>query len=115
MTLGPGVNVGPYEIVSRIGAGGMGEVFKARDGRLERYVAIKFLPASLSNDANLRLRFKREAKAISKLNHSHICQVYDVGEVKLEGRASADSYLVMEFLESAGLWGQTFVVRTEIQ
>ncbi|HEY8132938.1 MAG TPA: protein kinase, partial [Thermoanaerobaculia bacterium] len=85
--------LGPYEVVAPIGAGGMGEVFKARDTRLDRSVAIKILPASFAADAQFKLRFEREAKTISQLNHPHICTLYDVG----------DNYLVMELLEGETL------------
>src|SRR5688500_894535 len=87
--LAPGSRLGSYEIVAPIGAGGMGEVFKARDTRLDRNVAIKILPAEYASDAQLKLRLQREAKTISQLNHPHICTLYDVGE----------NYLVMELLE----------------
>ena len=93
MTVAPGTRLGPYEIVARLGAGGMGEVFKARDPRLERSVAIKVLPAKVATDAQLLARFEREAKTISQLNHPHICTVHDVG------RVDGTSYLVMELLE----------------
>lgn len=93
MKLQPGVRLGPYEIVAPLGAGGMGEVYKARDTRLNRSVAIKVLPAEFANDARLRIRFDREAKAISALNHPHICALYDIGP----------DYLVMEHCE-ARLW-----------
>ena len=89
----PGARLGPYEIVSRIGAGGMGEVFHARDTRLERSVAIKVLPAELAHNAQFRLRFEREAKTISQLNHPNICTLHDVG----------DGYLVMELLDGESL------------
>lgn len=79
MTLTPGCHLGPYEILAQIGAGGMGEVYRARDTRLNRTVAIKVLTAELSARPDLRERFEREAKAISSLNHSHICTLYDVG------------------------------------
>ncbi|HKD12139.1 MAG TPA: serine/threonine-protein kinase, partial [Thermoanaerobaculia bacterium] len=92
-----GSRLGPYEILSAAGAGGMGEVYKARDTRLERTVAIKVLPEHLSDNAELRQRFEREAKAISSLSHPHICGLYDVGEQ--DGAA----YLVMEFLEGETL------------
>ncbi|HKD11409.1 MAG TPA: protein kinase [Thermoanaerobaculia bacterium] len=92
-----GSRLGPYEILSAAGAGGMGEVYKARDTRLERTVAIKVLPEHLSENAELRQRFEREAKAISSLSHPHICGLYDVGEQ--DGAA----YLVMEFLEGETL------------
>ena len=76
--LGPGKRLGPYEIVSRIGAGGMGEVFKARDTRLDRSVAVKVLPSEFGRSAEVKLRFEREAKAISQFAHPHICTLYDV-------------------------------------
>jgi Tol biopolymer transport system component/predicted Ser/Thr protein kinase len=88
-----GTRLGPYEIVSPIGAGGMGEVWKARDTRLDRSVAIKILPAEFAENAQLRVRFEREAKTISQLNHPHICTLYDVGE----------NYLVMELLDGESL------------
>jgi Tol biopolymer transport system component len=92
-----GTRLGPYELLSRIGAGGMGEVFKARDTRLDRSVAIKILPAELAESAQFRSRFEREAKTISQLNHPHICTLHDVGQ---EG---SSSYLVMELLEGESL------------
>ena len=79
MALPPGTKLGPYEIVAQLGAGGMGEVYRARDTRLERDVAVKVLPASLASDANLRQRLVREAKAVSKLSHPHICTLHDIG------------------------------------
>ncbi len=79
MPLSPATRLGPYEIVSSIGAGGMGEVYRARDTRLDRTVAIKVLPEHLSSNPQLRERFEREAKAISSLSHPHICPLYDVG------------------------------------
>src|SRR6266851_9647592 len=79
MTMTSGTRLGPYEIVSPIGAGGMGEVYKARDTRLERIVAIKVLPPHLAADPEFRERFDREARAIAALNHPHICTLYDVG------------------------------------
>lgn len=93
MQVSVGSRLGPYQIVSRIGAGGMGEVWKARDTRLERDVAIKILPEDFALSAQLRLRFEREAKTISQLNHPHICTLHDVGE----------DYLVMELLEGESL------------
>jgi eukaryotic-like serine/threonine-protein kinase len=89
MTVVSGSRLGPYEIASRLGAGGMGEVWRAKDTRLDRSVAIKILPAELAHHAQLRLRLEREAKTISQLNHPHICTLYDVG----------DDYLVMELLD----------------
>ena len=95
-----GTRLGPYEIVSRLGAGGMGEVWRARDTRLDRSVAIKVLPAAFSADDNLKSRFEREAKAISQLNHPNICSLFDVGHEK------GIDYLVMELIE-----GQTMADR----
>ena len=80
MPLAPGSRLGPYEILAPIGAGGMGEVYKARDSRLERTVAIKVLPSHLSSNPDLRARFEREAKAISALQHANICVLHDVGQ-----------------------------------
>src|SRR5712692_11270106 len=97
MTLSAGTRLGPYEILSPPGAGGMGEVYRARDTRLERTVAIKVLPAHLSSSAEVRQRFEREAKTISQLSHSHICALYDVGN------QDGVEYLVMELLEGETL------------
>jgi Tol biopolymer transport system component len=94
--LNPGTKLGPYEIQSPIGAGGMGEVYRARDTRLDRTVAVKILPAHLSNP-EARQRFDREARAISSLNHPHICTLHDVGH------QDGTDYLVMEFLEGETL------------
>ena len=91
--LAPGTRLGPYEIVALVGEGGMGQVFKARDTRLDRTVAIKMLPASLASDPQRRERFEREARNVSRLEHPHICPLYDVGEH--DGHA----YIVMQFLE----------------
>src|SRR5213595_1039308 len=93
MVLQAGVRLGPYEIVGPLGAGGMGEVYKARDTRLDRTVAIKVLPSSLAADPVFRDRFDREARTISSLDHPHICVLYDVG------RESGVDYLVMQFLD----------------
>jgi Tol biopolymer transport system component len=93
MTITSGTRLGPYEVVAPLGAGGMGEVWRGRDTRLERSVAIKILPAEFAENAQLKLRFEREAKTISQLNHPHICTLYDVG----------DGYLVMELLEGESL------------
>ena len=79
MPLHTGTTLGPYEILSPIGAGGMGEVYKARDTRLDRTVAIKVLPEHVAADPDLKQRFEREAKTISSLNHPHICTLYDTG------------------------------------
>ncbi|HEX9130047.1 MAG TPA: protein kinase [Gemmatimonadaceae bacterium] len=92
-----GSRLGPYEVISRIGAGGMGEVFRARDTRLERTVAIKILPAEFANNAQLKVRFEREAKAISQISHPHICTLHDVGN------ADGIEYLVLELLEGETL------------
>ena len=90
MSLSAGTSLGPYEILAPIGAGGMGEVYKAKDTRLERTVAIKVLPQHLSSSAEVRQRFEREAKTISQLSHPHICALYDVGN------QDGTEYLVME-------------------
>src|SRR5215470_8324116 len=97
MALAPGTRLGPYEIVAPLGAGGMGEVFRARDTRLERTVAIKILPAQFSSDPVRKQRFEREAKTISSLNHPHICVLYDVGN------QNGVDYLVMECVEGETL------------
>src|SRR5271169_1082346 len=97
MTLTSGTKLGPYEIQSPLGAGGMGEVYRARDPRLDREVAIKVLPASLSSDAFLKQWLEREAKAISKLSHPHICTLHDIGH------QSGVDFLVMEYLEGETL------------
>jgi eukaryotic-like serine/threonine-protein kinase len=97
VALSPGTRLGPYEILSPLGAGGMGEVYKARDSRLERTVAIKVLPAHLSSSEEMRQRFEREAKAISQISHPHICALYDVN------REGETEYLVMEYLEGETL------------
>ena len=97
MTLTSGTKLGPYEIQSLLGAGGMGEVYRARDTRLGRDVAIKVLPAHLSSDPDLRQRMEREAKAISSLNHPHICTLHDVGS------QDGIDFLVMEHLEGETL------------
>ena len=102
MPLTPGTRLGPYEILGPLGAGGMGEVYRAKDTRLGRDVAVKILPGHLSTNAELRERFEREARAISSLNHPHICTLYDVGR---EGDAD---YLVMELLD-----GETLAARLE--
>src|ERR1700730_2654594 len=101
MHLDKGSRLGPYQIVAPLGAGGMGEGYRALDTRLGREVAIKVLPEDLSDDPKLRLRFEREAKAISSLNHPNICALHDVGESKLGDRNV--QYLVMEYLEGKTL------------
>src|SRR5215467_4424471 len=97
MALTPNAKLGPYEIVSLLGAGGMGEVYRARDMRLDREVALKVLPAHLASDASLKQRLEREAKAVSKLSHPHICTLHDIGS-----QDSVD-FLVMEYLEGETL------------
>src|SRR5438876_5848289 len=97
MAIASGTKLGPYEIQSRLGAGGMGEVYRARDTRLERSVAIKVLPANLTSDPNLRQRLEREAKAISKLSHPHICTLHDIGH------QDGMDFLVMELVEGETL------------
>ena len=100
MPLTAGTRLGPYEILAPIGAGGMGEVYKARDTRLDRTVALKVLPPALAADPEFRARFEREAKSISALNHPHICTLYDVGS------QNGTDFLVMEYLE-----GETLAAR----
>jgi serine/threonine protein kinase len=100
MALANGVRLGPYEIGSALGAGGMGEVYKARDTRLDRDVAIKVLSASLAADARFKERFEREARVVASLNHPHICTLYDIGE------HDGATFLVMEYLE-----GETLAAR----
>ena len=102
MSLSAGNKLGPYEVIAPLGAGGMGEVFRARDTRLDRTVAIKILPSQVSNDPTHKQRFEREAKTISSLNHPHICVLYDVGH------QDGTDYLVMECLE-----GETLAKRLE--
>jgi eukaryotic-like serine/threonine-protein kinase len=97
MTLQPGVRLGPYEIHSAIGAGGMGEVYKARDTRLDRTVAIKVLPAHVASDPEVRQRFEREARAVAALNHPHICTLHDIGN------QDGTDFLVLEYLEGETL------------
>jgi Tol biopolymer transport system component/predicted Ser/Thr protein kinase len=97
MSLTPGTRLGPYEILAPLGAGGMGEVFRAKDTRLGREVAIKVVPDLLAGEPEVRARFEREARAASALNHPHICQVYDVG------REGDVDYIVMELIEGESL------------
>jgi eukaryotic-like serine/threonine-protein kinase len=97
MALTSGTKLGPYEIQSQLGAGGMGEVYRARDTRLDRTVAIKVLPHHLSSDPDLKQRFEREARAISSLNHPRICTLHDVGH------QDGIDFLVMECLEGESL------------
>src|SRR5215469_10278850 len=102
MPLASGTKLGPYEVLGPLGAGGMGEVYRARDTRLERIVAIKALPAQFSADPVRKQRFEREAKTISNLNHPHICVLYDIGA------QDGVDYLVMECIE-----GETLAKRLE--
>ena len=97
MALAAGTKLGPYEIQSPLGAGGMGEVYRARDTRLDRTVAIKVLPYHLSSSPNLKQRFDREARAISSLNHPRICTLHDVGH------QDGVDFLVMEHLDGETL------------
>src|ERR1700738_3000155 len=102
MPLVSGTKLGPYEIEAPLGVGGMGEVYRARDKRLDRTVAIKILPSQLSSDPVRKQRFEREAKTISSLNHPHICVLHDIGS------QNGLDYLVMECVE-----GQTLAQRLE--
>jgi serine/threonine protein kinase/Tol biopolymer transport system component len=97
MAILSGKRLGPYEVLSAIGAGGMGEVYRARDTRLERIVAVKILPDHLSDRAELRERFEREARTIASLNHPHICTLFDIGQ------QDGTDFLVMEYLEGETL------------
>src|SRR3977135_766358 len=98
MALSTGEKLGPYEVLSPIGAGGMGEVYKARDTRLDRTVAIKVLPEHIAKREDLRERFEREARAVASLNHPHICVLHDIGS-----QDGAGGYMVMEYLEGETL------------
>ncbi len=102
MPLQAGTSLGPYQIDAPLGAGGMGEVYKATDTRLDRTVAIKVLPAHVASDPDLRQRFEREAKTISSLNHPHICTLHDIGS------QDGIDFLVMEYLD-----GETLAQRLE--
>jgi len=102
MSLSPGTKLGPYEIQALLGAGGMGEVYRANDTRLDRTVAIKVLASHLSCDPDRIQRFEREARTISSLNHPHVCTLYDVGT------ESSVTFLVMEFLQ-----GETLAARLQ--
>src|SRR5258708_4207699 len=97
MAILPGRRLGPYEILSSIGAGGMGEVYRARDTRLDRIVAINILPDHLASRSELRERFEREARTIASLNHAHICTLFDTGH------QDGIDFLVMEYLEGETL------------
>jgi serine/threonine protein kinase len=102
MALTAGTRLGPYEVIAPIGAGGMGEVYSAKDTRLDRTVALKILPLHLADTPEVRQRFEREARAVSSLNHPNICALYDIGQ------QDGTDFLVMEYLE-----GQTLAKRIE--
>src|SRR6202161_3505325 len=102
MPLTAGTRLGPYEVIAPIGAGGMGEVYSAKDTRLDRTVALKILPLHLADTPEVRQRFEREARAVSSLNHPNICALYDIGQ------QDGTDFLVMEYLE-----GQTLAKRIE--
>ncbi|MGH9643734.1 MAG: serine/threonine-protein kinase, partial [Terriglobales bacterium] len=102
MALTPGTKLGPYEIQSPLGAGGMGEVYRARDTRLGRDVALKILPESFARDADRLRRFEQEARAVAALNHPNILAIHDIGEV------GGSPYIVSELLEGSSL-------RTELE
>ena len=108
MLLIAGARLGPYEITGLLGVGGMGEVYEARDTRLDRAVAIKLLPAEVSADPDRRARFEREAKIVAGLSHPNICSVFDVGEHSRAGSGTPQLFLVMEYLE-----GETLARRLE--
>src|SRR3954469_10267636 len=97
MPLPPRTRLGPYEVLQAAGAGGMGEVYRARDTRLERTVAIKVLPAETASRPEIRQRFEREARAVSALNYPNICTLHDIGQ------QDGVDYLVMEYLEGETL------------
>jgi len=97
LALPPGTRLGPYELIAPLGAGGMGEVYRAKDTRLDRTVAIKVLPEHLASNADLRQRFEREARAVSSLNHPHICMLHDIGH------QDGTDYLVLEYLQGESL------------
>src|SRR6188472_2050268 len=100
MSFSPGVRLGPYEIIGPAGAGGMGEVYRARDTRLDRTVALKVLPPDLTSDPAARQRLEREARAVAALSHPHICTLHDIGQ------QDGIDFLVMEYLD-----GETLAAR----
>jgi serine/threonine protein kinase len=112
MSLTPGSRLGPYEVESLLGSGGMGEVYRARDTRLDRTVAIKVLPTHVAADPDRRARLEREARAVAALNHPHICTLYDVGEARIPDsrlqNPESIQFLLMEYLE-----GETVAMRLE--
>ena len=97
MTLSPGARLGPYEILALIGRGGMGEVYRARDTRLSRDVAIKILPSAVAENPSRRARFQREAQAISQLSHPNICTIYEIGQ------ANGQTHIAMEYVDGRPL------------
>jgi serine/threonine-protein kinase len=104
MSLSGGDRIGPYVVEARLGAGGMGEVYRARDTRLDRTVALKILSPDLAGDAQFRERFTREARAVAALNHPHICTVYDTGETTVSGSSSRPvQFLAMEYVDGETL------------
>ena len=103
MSLGPGTRLGPYEIQSALGAGGMGEVYRARDTRLGRDVAVKVLPATASTDPERLRRFEQEARAAAALSHPNILAVYDIGRHPSTGSGQAVPYIVSELLSGSSL------------
>ena len=102
MSLARGTRLGPYEIIHLLGAGGMGEVYKARDTRVDRLVAVKVLSDHVASDPDRRARFEREARAVARLNHPHICTLFDVGVEQ------GVDFLVIEYLE-----GETLAARLQ--
>ncbi len=109
MHLAPGTRLGPYEVVAPLGAGGMGEVYRAKDTRLDRSVALKVLPSHLAEDKAALARFEREARAASALNHPHICTLHDIGQQDgidrgpelVRGRAASDGVREMSHAGAA--------------
>ena len=97
MALTPNTKLGPYEIISPLGAGGMGEVYRARDARLDRDVAIKVLPEHIAKRDDLRARFEREARAVASLNHPNICTIYSIDE------HDGQMFIAMEYVDGQTL------------
>jgi Tol biopolymer transport system component len=108
VALASGTRLGTFEILDLVGAGGMGEVYRARDTRLERIVAIKVLPAHWADDSEMRQRFEREAQTIASLNHPHICTLHDIGHHRASDSEAVIDFLVMEYLE-----GETLAMRLD--
>src|SRR5512140_1933633 len=103
MTLDPGTRLGQYEIRAAIGSGGMGEVYRARDARLGRDVAIKILSRHMQRDRDALIRFEREARAVSALNHPHILTIHEISKARLKGERWATPFIVMEFIDGETL------------